>query len=205
MLEQLKDYNLEQIKQELNSPLVQWVGILIAVIILWFMIFQPYLEWRSGELAQIKSDVMQVEKLQSLEYQRTQLSSQFNEVDEELRSTKVYLLQSRSFNQGISEQVSLLEGIFRPLDLSFGSRRFGEPSLSPWLGENISSQWSFIGSSQQMLDFIYALAHSQQLVVPTRLELKKGTDQRVELNANFTSYRYLPLKDLKFRSLQDAS
>lgn len=205
MLEQLSDYNLERIKHELNSPLVQWLGIVILLIVLWFMIFQPYLQWRNGEVAHIKSDIMQLEKLTALEYQRSQLSDHFNDTDQHFNDTRAYLLHSRSFNQAITEQVSLLESVFRPLKLNFGSRRFGEPSISPWLGEQISSQWSFTGSSQQMLDFIYALAHHQKLVVPTSLELRKGTNDRVELNASFASYRYLPLKDLKFRSLQDAS
>lgn len=203
MLEQLSDYNLERVKQELNSPLVQWVGIVIAVIILWFIIFQPYIQWRSGQVEHIKSNIFQLEKLQALEQRRSTLAKNFTGTDQNFNDTKAYLLQSRSFNQAISEQVSLLESVFRPLKLSFGSRRFGEPSISPWLGEQVTSQWSFTGSSQQMLDFIYGVAHQQKLVVPLSLELRKSKSNRVELNVNFASYRYLPLKDLKYRSLQD--
>lgn len=205
MLEQLSDYNLERVKQELNSPLVQWVGIVIVLIMLWFMIFQPYMQWRSGQVAQIKSSILQLEKLEALEFRRSQLASNFTETDQHFNDTRAYLLQSRSFNQALTEQVSLIESVFRPLKLSFGSRRFGEPSMSPWLGEKITSQWSFVGSSQQMLDFIYGLAHQQKIIVPTTLELRQGKNNRVELNASFDSYRYLPIKDLKFRSLQEKS
>lgn len=205
MLEQLSDYNLERVKQELNSPLVQWVGMVIALIVLWFVIFQPYMQWRYSQVEHIQSNIMQLEKLQALEQRRSQLADNFSGTDQDFNDTRAYLLQSRSFNQALTEQVSLLESVFRPLKLSFGSRRFGEPSISPWLGEQVTSQWSFVGSSQQMLDFIYALAHQQKLVVPMTLELRKSKNNRVELNATFASYRYLPLKDLKFRSLQDQS
>lgn len=205
MLEQLSDYNLERVKQELNSPLVQWVGIVIVLIMLWFVILQPYLQWRSSQVDQIKSNILQVEKLQALEQRRSQLADNFSGTDQDFSDTKAHLLQSRSFNQALSEQVSLLESIFRPLKLNFGSRRFGEPSMSPWLGEQVTSQWSFVGSSQQMLDFIYALAHQPKIIVPISLELRQGRNNRMELNATFASYRYLPLKDLKFRSLQDQS
>ena len=205
MLEQLSDYNLERVKQELNSPLVQWVGIVIVLIMLWFIIFMPYIQWRSGQVDQVKSNIMQLEKLQALELRRSTLAESFTSLERDFNDTKAYLLQSRSFNQGLTEQVSLLESTFRPLNLTFGSRRFGEPSMAPWLGEQVTSQWSFVGSSQQMLDFIYALAHQQKIIVPTSLELRQGKNNRMELNATFASYRYLPLKDLKFRSLQDAS
>lgn len=198
--EQLSSYNKDRLRQELGSPLVQWTGIIIALILLWYMVLGPYFAWRGQQLAQLHNSLVQVEKLTALSERRNTLDQDYQQLRSEFADSRALLLKSRSFNQALSEQVALVEGAFRPLGLGFGSRRFGEPAFSPWLGERISSQWGFTGSSQQLLDLLYVLARQRPLLEPATLELRRTRGERMEMTLGLVSYRHLPLADLRFQS-----
>lgn len=198
--EQLSGYNKDQLRQELGSPLVQWVGVAIALIVLWYMLLGPYFEWRGNKLAQLRNNIVQVEKLTALSKQRATQDERYQQLRGEFSDSRKLLLKSRSFNQALTEQVALVEEAFRPLGLNFGSRRFGEPAFSPWLGEKVTSQWGFTGSSQQLLDLLYVLARQQPLLVPVNLELRLSRGERMDMTLGLASYRQLPLEDLRFQS-----
>ncbi|EKO3659848.1 hypothetical protein M3906_002731 [Vibrio metschnikovii] len=189
-------------REQLASPLVQWGGLLCAVLIVWSLTLAPYQVWRAEQQAQFDQQQLQWQRQSALANARQKITDAAAYAEQANQQARLALLTSRTHSRAISEQVSAVERLFRPIGLRFTGRRFGEPDTAPWLGEIVDSQWRLTGTSDQVLDFIYALAHAPQLLQPMQLEVRpartgRNEQPQYEISVDLRSYRAMSLTDLK--------
>lgn len=192
-------------RDQLTSPLVQWGGLLCVVLIGWSLTLAPYQTWRTEQYAQFEQQQLQLQRQIALADARQSITEFASQSEQNSQQANLALLSSRTHSRAISEQVSEIERLFRPLGLRFTGRRFGDPSTAPWLGEIVDSQWRLTGNSDQILDFIYALAHGPQLLQPTQMEVRlvrgsKDELSQYEISVDLRSYRAMSMVDLKAHS-----
>ncbi|HAS6168992.1 TPA: hypothetical protein RQK97_001525 [Vibrio vulnificus] len=191
-------------KEELSSPWVQWGGLGCLVLIIYALIFSPYLEWRSEISQQVVHKSGQYDRLLRIEQSRQEIQNAANTANQELKALQTYLFKSRTHSRGISDQLSAFEDISRSHQLGFSGRRFGEPSIMPWLGENLDAQWRLNGSTDDITAFLYSMAQSKPLIEIQQLEIKPARQTRrskkmggYEIALDIRSYRHMPLSELK--------
>ncbi|WOX51166.1 hypothetical protein R2E40_15330 [Aeromonas sp. CD] len=198
----LKGLNKQALLNDLSSPLVQWASLLIVTIFLYILIYAPYLDYRSQSRDDMFADMKKIERLGRISNSRDTLEQQYKGLNVQYQQLLSGLLDSKNYNRGVAEQVGLIEIEYKKHLLSFGSRRFQEPTVRPWVGEEISSQWSFTGSSQNILDFIYSLSASQKIIIPEKMTISIKNSQQAEMTTSLVSFRQLPLNELRFQSRQ---
>lgn len=194
-------------RDELSSPVVQWVGLAIALLILWWAVISPYQTWRSQLEQQVAQQQLQWQKLDQLSQRRDTLQKGYATVNQHYQTVQNALMDERTNSRAISAQVRQLESLFRPLGIKFTGRRFAEPSMTPWLGENVQSNWRFEGTSDDLLIFLYRLANQTTVLEPIQIDIKAGNARRgktpdYEMAINVRGYRQLPLQQLSVRSTQ---
>lgn len=200
IIDRLPLKNTEELKRELSSPLVQWTGLAILLIVVFMFMVLPYLQWRGQFIEAIKVDSAQRIKLESLNAKRDSVNAIREQVDAIHEKAQSHLLQARTYNGAISEQLEILEGIFRPLNISFESRRFGDGAYESWLGERIHTEWGFVGSSQSLLDFLYRVADEDIVIIPEDMEMipyQVRGEAKYKLSGKFISYRKLAVDQIK--------
>ncbi|QOI91759.1 hypothetical protein [Aeromonas salmonicida] len=196
----LQSYDKEKLREEFRSPLIQWASLIIVITVLFFLIYEPYLTYRQDYRDMMLTTISKIERLQKLKDNRAVLESNVKLINEKYLRLNSGLLDSKNYNRGVAEQVGIIEQIFRAKNISFNSRRFLEPQFSPWLGEAVVSQWGFNGNSQDVMDFIYALAVTNKIIVPEKLSITLKSDQHAEISATLVSYRKIPINELRFKS-----
>lgn len=198
----LKEVTKESLLNDLNSPLVQWVSLIIVSIILYTLIYEPYLDYRAQVRDSMFADMKKIERLERIKNSRDTLERQSKAINEQYNQLLGSLLDSKNYNRGVAEQVGLIEIAYKANSLAFGSRRFQEPTVRPWVGEKISSQWSFSGGSQSVVDFIYNLSTLNKIIIPEKITITIKNDQKAEMTTSLVSYRQLPPNELRFQSRQ---
>lgn len=198
----LKEVSKESLLNDLNSPLVQWVSLIIVSIILYTLIYEPYLDYRAQVRDSMFADMKKIERLERIKNSRDTLERQSKAINEQYNQLLGSLLDSKNYNRGVAEQVGLIEIAYKANSLAFGSRRFQEPTVRPWVGEKISSQWSFSGGSQSVVDFIYNLSTLNKIIIPEKITITIKNDQKAEMTTSLVSYRQLPPNELRFQSRQ---
>ncbi|USP08623.1 hypothetical protein L1S45_15760 [Aeromonas dhakensis] len=196
----LREVNKESFLNDFNSPLVQWVSLIIVSIILFSLFYEPYLDYRAQIRENMFSDMKKIERLERIKNSRDTLEHQNKAINEQYNQLLGGLLDSKNYNRGVAEQVGLIEIAYKENSLLFGSRRFQEPTVRPWVGEEISSQWSFSGGSQNVVDFIYNLSSLNKIILPEKITITIKNDQKAEMTASLVSYRQLPPNELRFQS-----
>lgn len=197
-----KEVSKESLLNDLNSPLVQWVSLIIVSIILYSLIYEPYLDYRAQMRDSMFADMKKIERLERIKNSRDTLERQSKAINEQYNQLLGGLLDSKNYNRGVAEQVGLIEIAYKENSLTFGSRRFQEPTVRPWVGEKISSQWSFSGGSQSVVDFIYNLSTLNKIIIPEKIAITIKNDQKAEMTTSLVSYRQLPPNELRFQSRQ---
>ncbi|MGP7735188.1 hypothetical protein [Oceanimonas smirnovii] len=200
IIDRLPLKNKEELKRELSSPLVQWAGLAILLIVVFMFLVLPYMQWRGQFIDTIKVDSAQLIKLESLNAKRDSVNTIREKVDAIHQKAQSHLLQARTYNGAISEQLSTLEGIFNPLNITFESRRFGDGAYESWLGERIHTEWGFVGSSQSLMDFLYRIADADIIIIPDEIEMipyQVRGEAKYKLSGKFISYRKLALDQIK--------
>ncbi|MEZ6972711.1 MULTISPECIES: hypothetical protein [Aeromonas] len=146
------------------------------------------------------ADMKKIERLERIKNSRDTLEYQNKAINEQYNQLLGGLLDSKNYNRGVAEQVGLIEIAYKENSLVFGSRRFQEPTVRPWVGEKISSQWSFSGGSQNVVDFIYNLSSLNKIILPEKITITIKNDQKAEMTTSLVSYRQLPPNELRFQS-----
>lgn len=184
-----------------SSPTIQWATIGIILLIFLMFIVSPYLNWRETRFSSVQQSIIQLERLESIEQERAVILSDHQRIRGEFAQAQSYLLDSPSFNAATARLLPHLESLFRPLGLSFDTRRFGEPIYVQWVGEEVPTRWRWIGSSQSIMDMIYQLADSPILVVPESIDIRprraRSGEIQYEMSANLVSYRQFTLEQMK--------
>lgn len=192
----------ESLLSDLNSPLVQWASLIIVSIMLYTFIYEPYLDYRAQIRDSMFADIKKIERLERLKNSRDALVRQNKVINEQYNQLLGGLLDSKNYNRGVAEQVGLIEIAYKSNSLAFGSRRFQEPTVRPWVGEKVSSQWSFTGGSQNVVDFIYNLSALNKMIIPEKITITIKNGQKAEMATSLVSYRQLSQNELSFQSRQ---
>ncbi|MGN4980324.1 hypothetical protein ACTFBY_02460 [Aeromonas dhakensis] len=198
----LKELNKQALLNDLSSPLVQWTSLFIVITCLYTLVYAPYLDYRSQSRDEMFAEIKKIERLDRINNSRDVLEHQDKELNAQYHQLLRGLLDSKNYNRGVAEQVGLIEAGYKSHALLFGSRRFKEPTTRPWVGEEISSQWSFTGGSQNIIDFIYSLSVSDKIIIPEKITITIRNGQQAEMTTSLVSYRQLPLNELRFQSRQ---
>ncbi|OOE73691.1 hypothetical protein [Salinivibrio sp. ML290] len=194
------------LKDELSSPLVQWVSLLCVLVIIGLAIVDPYLQWRSDVEQRLEQKQLQLGKLQALKGNESAIQQWIKKVDTAFTQAQQGLIDERTNGRAISNQVNAFEDVYRPLGLKFTGRRFAEPVMTPWLGENVQSNWRLQGSSDDILYLLTRLANQQKIMEPAFVEIKqvnasrRNKEETYEIAINLRGYRKLSLPQLKARS-----
>jgi hypothetical protein len=188
--------------------MVQWGTLSCALLLFWAFVVAPYGQWRSQQSEKIAQNMDRIARMEALIDHGAELNSQFANAREQEEKLQQKLINARTHSRAISQQVEVFEKYYRRHGLTFTSRRFGEPSLTPWLGENVDAQWRVTGTTSQILNVLYELAQAPTIVAPTFLSIKpaarkRNKEQNYELAIDLRSYRSLPMRDLKARSKQE--
>jgi len=207
MIEALRQkLQASSIQDELSSPVVQWASLLCILVIIGLTIIDPYFQWRSEISQSLNQKQLQLSKLNALEENEDMINNWANTINTEFVQAQKALIDERTNGRAISVQVNAFEDVFRPLGLKFTGRRFAEPEIKPWLGENVQSNWRLQGSSDDILYLLTRLANHQLIMEPVFVEIKKVTVSKrskqtaYEIALNIRGYRELPLSRLKARS-----
>ncbi|GIB62831.1 hypothetical protein VCSRO93_3483 [Vibrio cholerae] len=195
-------------KNELESPVVQWTSFFSFIIFVWWLVLNPYIEWRSQTVDQLEQKTHQLERLIQLKASDRVIRETIDDLNVAYSTAEQMLIKERTNSRAISIQVNEFEKIYRSFGLKFSGRRFGEPEVSSWLGERVDSQWRLEGRSDDILYMLYAIASSKTIIEPISIEIKQGrkirnqTEPNYEISLDIRSYRQLPIKELKMRSDQ---
>lgn len=213
MDEMIARFNQGQWKEELNSPFVQWGGVLCVILMGWLFLLDPYLTWRSDVADEIEQQQLQLSKLDRVINSQSEIAQAMSQINGEYETAKRALTDEKTSSRAISAQVDLFQSFYQKANLKFAGRRFGNADIEPWLGEQVNSSWRVTGSSDDILELIYQLAQSSALIEMTSFEIKPGVNTRTsrkrvqnpdekqektyELATDLRSYRLLPLKEIK--------
>ncbi|SIN79581.1 hypothetical protein [Salinivibrio sp. ES.052] len=194
------------LKEELSSPLVQWVSLLCVLVIIGLAIIDPYLQWRAGVDQRLDQKQLQLGKLQTLKANESAIQQWIQKMDAAFAQAQQGLIDERTNGRAISNQVNAFEDVYRPLGLKFTGRRFAEPVMTPWLGENVQSNWRLQGSSDDILYLLTRLANQPKIMEPVFVEIKqvnasrRSKEKTYEIAINLRGYRKMVLSQLKARS-----
>lgn len=210
MDEIIERFKQGQWKEELNSPLVQWGGVLSVLLVLWMFFVSPYLSWRSGVSDAVQQQQLQLSKLDRIINSESEVRNAMEQISGEFETAKRALIDEKASSRAISVQVDLFQSMYKNLNLKFAGRRFGDADIEPWLGEQVNSNWRVTGSSDDVLKLIYRIAQAPSLMEMTSFEIKPSSSTRssrknqdkqeekyYELATDLRSYRVLPLNELK--------
>lgn len=197
-----------QWRESIASPMVQWGTLSCVLLLFWALVMAPYSQWRSEQHTKIVQNMDRIARMEALLNHVDDLDNQFTMASEREEKLKQKLLDARTHSRAISQQVEVFEKYYRRHGLTFAGRRFGEPSLTPWLGENVDAQWRVTGTTSQILNVVYELSQEATIAAPTFLSIKpaarkRNKEQNYELAVDLRSYRILPMRELKARSQQE--
>ncbi|RJG42731.1 hypothetical protein [Motilimonas pumila] len=198
MFEQLKQqFESSGYKEELEKPMVQWGGFVSALIIVWALLVQPILDWRQQTLDELAQAQLQRGKEASLLHSQAELQKALTHYQRWLTSSKEGYLKGRSEGAATSSLVVLLEKKFKPLDISFSSRRFVPAVVVPWVGEKIESRWVFKGPADKLIDFVHQVSgHAPEVLVIDKAEFRRTANNQFELSMNIYGFKAMAERDL---------
>ncbi|MCE0558530.1 MULTISPECIES: hypothetical protein [unclassified Motilimonas] len=186
-----------ELQAELDKPIVQWGLFLSLCIVLWALFFQPILDWRSASIDEISQAQLQRSKEKSLLNSQLQLQKSLGEYKNWLTLSDKAYLQGRSEGSATSNLVVILEKKFKPLAITFSSRRFVPAKVIPWVGEKIETRWVLKGNADNLIDFMHQVAgHSPELLVIDQAEFRRVTSEQFELSVNIYAFKAMSEKNL---------
>ncbi|EGR1512271.1 hypothetical protein QRC94_002198 [Vibrio vulnificus] len=203
LIEQFKQTN---VSDELSSPLVQWGGLVCVIILLWWLVLEPYYQWREDYIGTLHQKVSQLERLEKISASRSEIETYAKALEAVKQQAEQTLIDTRTHSRALGQQVDLFDSIYRPKGLSFTGRRFGEPKIAPWFGEKVESQWRITGTSDDILQMLFDLGNNKEIIEVSKFEIKQGVKQRgdvqprYEIAIDLLSYRKLPEAQLKAES-----
>ena len=73
----------ESLLNDLNSPLVQWVSLIIVSITLYTLIYEPYLDYRTQMRDSMFADMKKIERLERIKNSRDNIERQSKTINEQ--------------------------------------------------------------------------------------------------------------------------
>ncbi|MBC7002110.1 hypothetical protein BIZ37_06050 [Photobacterium sp. BZF1] len=203
MQEQLRAF-LARVDNELESPIVRWTALLIVICLFYFIVVDPYFNWRAQMQDQIAQSTLQLERQQRVVASLPKLQQLVTQVDEQRNALGGHLLKQTTDS---SAQAALMGELNKPIrkhGLRIAGRRFESGEPVPYLGSELSIRLTLTGSTWDIYQFLDEINQSSLLLVIEPLNIRL-LQRHTELQLTVKAYRQLPEQELKRLSQQGAS
>jgi len=153
----------------LDSLSVRWGMVLIALILLWSMALEPYLEWREGRQQSIHINAEKLVRLQALESSAEAWSKSLRRHTTAFSSLSEQVFQSSSSAASQAALLQLTRRLITEHKLVLEGQGFVDMVAEPGVGERIAVRMSLRGSLKGVVGFIDAISRHHKLMVMSDL------------------------------------
>jgi Tfp pilus assembly protein PilO len=172
---------------------LRWGIVLIGVIVVWAMLFVPYIDWRAHKIEWVNAQSAKLQRLQGL----TKASASWKQADidfqQELDTESTLFFHGSSYAVA---QTSLLQYLRKNIShhhLTLESQRLLNAEMSPAVGEKIAIHLRLKGELSELLAFMDTLAQSSYLLTMESVYIASVRDGEALLQLELAAYR--PLVD----------
>ncbi|KLV05833.1 hypothetical protein ABT56_09855 [Photobacterium aquae] len=195
MIKQLQPV-MDKLDHELDSPLIRWSLLLIAICLFWSVVINPYFSWRSGAIEQIERQTVQIAKQQRAVDSLVKLRELEQDVKAINAGNANALLKETSDSSAQGGLMALLNPLIRNNDLKINGRRFDVGPVVPNLGAEVLIRLTLRGTTKQIMTFLDGVTQSDTLIVAKPVQIRTLQDA-TELQVTVSAYRKLPDSELK--------
>ncbi len=176
-------------RQNFDSPIVIWGGLLSLGIILWALILMPYLQWRGQQYQQFDQKIKKVSRLQALqeaadEWQQAQ--QQFQSAEEQMIAS---LFQQTSYVTAQTALLNLLRKEIKNNSLKLESQRLQESEAEKNIGQKISITLRLKGDLINVLQLIHNLSQHPKLLNIEKLYINKSRQNLMAVTLQVSGFR----------------
>ena len=176
-------------RQNFDSPIVIWGGLLSLGIILWALILMPYVQWRDQQYKQFDQKIKKVSRLQALqeaadEWQQAQ--QQFQTAEEQMVAS---LFQQTSYVTAQTELLTLLRKEIKNNSLKLESQRLQESETEKNIGQRISITLRLKGELINVLQLIHNISQHSKLLNIDKLYINKGRQNKMAVTLQVSGFR----------------
>jgi type II secretory pathway component PulM len=176
-------------RQNFDSPIVIWGGLLSLGIILWALIIMPYLQWRDQQYQQFDQKIKKVSRLQALqeaadEWQQAQ--QQFQTAEEQMVAS---LFQQTSYVTAQTELLNILRKEIKNNSLKIESQRLQESETEKNIGQRISITLRLQGELINVLQLIHNLSQHSKLLNIEKLYINKSRQNKMAVSLQVSGFR----------------
>lgn len=175
--------------QDIDSPIVRWGSLLTVFIILWTVLFAPYLQWRGEQHQQLKQKIRKVSRLQALqaaEKKWQKAEQQYQQAETDMLDS---LFQQSSYVTAQTELLNLLRQAIKKYNLTLQSQHLEESEQEPNIGQRISITLKLTGELISILRFTDNLSHHAKLLTIEKFYINKGTQQKLAVTLKVNGFR----------------
>jgi len=175
----------------LEGPMVRWGIVGIVFILLWAMLFEPYLDWRTGQAAMLDSQAAKLERLQAL----TEASDSWKQADvvfkQRTENLKGLFFQGSSYAVSQTDLLQYIRKDIGKFHLVIESQRLLDAEPMPKIGEKAAIYLRLHGKLSDMLAFADALSRSPKLLSIDSLYIAKLRKDEALMQLELAAYRLL--------------
>jgi len=155
----------------MDSPVVRWGIVCIAIFFLWFMLLAPWEKALQHEQEMLNAQRMEAVRLQLLQSRMGVWQDADKQFSQALAQASQGLLKSTSETAAQSELQRLLQLMLRQYHLKVETQLFMPAATESGVGNKVSIQLRMVGQMSDGYRFLDALAKSDHLFIIEKLHL----------------------------------
>jgi hypothetical protein len=176
-------------RQNFDSPIVIWGGLLSLGIILWAIILTPYIQWRDQQYQQFNQNIKQVSRLQALQDaadEWRQAETQFETAEEKMVAS---FFQQTSYVTAQTDLLNMLRKEIKNNKLKIESQRLQESETEKNIGQKLSITLRLKGELINVLQLIHNLSQHTKLLNIEKLYINKGRKNVMAVTLQVSGFR----------------
>jgi len=171
-----------------DSPLLRWGLLLVAVIMFWALIFEPYQAWSELCKDVLQSQIHKVETLRGLQLSSTAWAQTKKDYSAAIEVTRPLFFQTASYAMAQSELSSYLITMVVASHLKLDSQRLLDMEPVELMGEQVAVYLRIRGNLADMLEFLDSIAQGKKLVLLDDLYI--GVDNYGKATMQFKAFSF---------------
>jgi len=174
----------------MDEPLVRWGLVIIFLIIFWFFIASPYLDWRGMRQSSIDMQAQKAAKTQALKASSDIWKASLSAHSKHMQSLTHALLSGSSYAGAQAFLLKMIVGMLQTHHLSLDSQRLLDVSIEKDLGQRVGVFLRAHGSKHDVLSFIDAVSTADTLLILDKLYVGHGqSSDDIMLQFQVTGFR----------------
>ena len=145
---------LSRLDNELQSPLIKWSGMAIVICLIYVVLIDPYVGWRSNTLDQVAMQQLQLDKQMRIVSSLDDIKKNSEYIAELTEGYHQHFLKETSDTAAQSILMGLLYNPINDNKLTIKGRRFDSGKAIPYVGVPISIKLTLTGELPNIYNFL---------------------------------------------------